>query len=96
MKETEIGSELPRHGITQVEKITLEKENKIIKTGTCILTFNLHQHPEGMQIGYLSVSIEIFIPNPHLVMNLQDGKTVWLTVQLHQSAWPGSEEREIL
>lgn len=71
MEEAEIASELKEQGVTHVKRITLKREDKIIKTGTYILTFNLHDHPGRIQIGYLSVPVDKYIPNPLRCFNCQ-------------------------
>lgn len=64
MEEDEIVTELKDQGVTHVKRITLKRDDKIIKTGTYILTFNLHDQPDRILIGYLSVRVDTYIPNP--------------------------------
>lgn len=64
MEEDDIATELKDQGVTQVKRITLKRDDKVVNTGTYILTFNLHDHPERIQIGYLSVRVDKYIPNP--------------------------------
>lgn len=71
MEEADIATELREQGVTHVRRITLKRDDKIIKTGTYILTFNLHDHPERILIGYLSVHVAKYIPNPLRCFNCQ-------------------------
>lgn len=64
MDEADIATELKDQGVTHVKRITLKREDKIIKTGTYILTFNLHDLPERLLVGYLSVPVDKYVPNP--------------------------------
>lgn len=71
MDETEIASELTQQGVTNVKRILIKKEDQVIKTGTCILTFSKPQQPERIQLGYVSVPVSIFIPSPLRYFNCQ-------------------------
>lgn len=83
MDEAEIVSELTQQGVMNVKRITIKKE-QIIKTGTYIMTFNKPQPPERIQIGYVSVQVSIFIPNPLRCYTCQ--KFGLLSVKEKQSA----------
>jgi len=64
MDEADIASELNHLGVIDVKRISIKKDGQIIPTGTYILTFNRPLPPERIQIGYLSVTVDIYIPNP--------------------------------
>lgn len=64
MEEDDIVTELKDQGVTHVKRITIKRDDKIIKTGTYILTFKLHDLPGKLLIGYLSVQVDKYIPNP--------------------------------
>lgn len=64
MDESEIALELKPIGVIDVKRIIIKKDGQMIKTGTYILTFNRPQPPEKIKLGYLSVAVDIFIPNP--------------------------------
>ena len=62
--EEEIAHELKPQGVLNVRRIVIKKDNKSIKTGTYILTFGKPFPPQNLKIGYLSVNVDAFIPNP--------------------------------
>ena len=64
MDEEEIASELRDQGVLSVRRITIKKDGNIINTNTYILTFSKPSPPERLRIGYLSVHVDLFIPNP--------------------------------
>lgn len=64
MEETEITTELMTQDVIHVKRITIRREDRLIKTGTYILTFSRPLPPEKIRIGYLSVNVDIFTPNP--------------------------------
>ena len=63
LDEEEIASELDDQGILSVSRITIKKDGNIINTNTYILTFSKLSPPEKLRIGYLSVHVDLFIPN---------------------------------
>ena len=63
LDEEEIASELRDQGMLSV-RITIKKVGNIIPTNTYILTFSKPSPPERLGIGYLSVHVDLFIPNP--------------------------------
>lgn len=71
MEEDDIAAELKQQGVTHVKRIPVRKGDQIIKTGTHILTFNLHELPDRLFVGYLSVSVDRYVPNPLRCYNCQ-------------------------
>lgn len=57
--ESKITAELTSQCVIDVKRITIKKGD-CIKTGTYILTFKRPQHPERIQMGYLSVPVDIY------------------------------------
>ena len=60
----EIRLHLKPQGITDVRRISIRKETRIIDTNTYILTFNKPTTPTSIRIGYINTKIETYIPNP--------------------------------
>lgn len=69
--EEEITDELKTQGVTNVKRIIIKREERIIKTNTYIITFIKPLLPERIQIGYLSVPVDLYIPNPLRCFNCQ-------------------------
>lgn len=69
--EEEITNELKTQGVTNVKRIIIKREERMIKTNTYIITFNKPLLPERIQIGYLSVPVDLYIPNPLRCFNCQ-------------------------
>ena len=61
---TEVVNELANQGVIEAKKIEITKNGKKIPTGTFILTFNTSLLPKTLNIGYLRVRVDCFIPNP--------------------------------
>lgn len=65
----------------------VKKEDRIIKTGPCILTFNSLEKASGkIQIGYLSVPVDTYISNPLDVSTARSSDTDLLTAKIKLSA----------
>ena len=64
LDEEEIASELLDQGVLSVRNITIKKDGNIINSNTYILTFSKPSPPEKLCIGYLSVHVDLFIPDP--------------------------------
>lgn len=64
MVESDIDIFTTQQGVIHFKIIIIRKEDRIIKTGTYIMTFNKPQPPEKIHLGYLSVTVNVFIPNP--------------------------------
>ncbi len=62
--EAEILDNLSSQGVTEVRKITIQREGSRINTGTIILTFGLPTLPTSVKCGYMVVKVDTFIPNP--------------------------------
>lgn len=61
---TDILSELKEQSIKQIHPMTKLVDNKIVRMGLYVVTFNTQVLPEFVIIGYLKVRVRIFIPNP--------------------------------
>ena len=61
---TEIKQELASQQVTEVKRISVTRAGKKENTHTCILTFGMPDLPTKIKIGYLSVPIKAYIPNP--------------------------------
>ena len=55
---------LKRHGVTNMKRISIPKETRIIDTNTYILTFNEPTTPTSIKIGYINAKVKTYIPNP--------------------------------
>ena len=51
-------------GVLNVRRIIIKRDGDTIKTGTYILTFSRPTPPRKLRVGYLSVEVDLFIPNP--------------------------------
>ena len=58
----EIKKELKPQGVTDVERVLIKRDNKIIHANTYIMTFELSVFPLKIKIGYTMESVEQFIP----------------------------------
>lgn len=62
--ESEILENLKEQHVSQVRRITIKREDKIIPTKHIILTFDLPNLPNNIKAGYLNCPIRPYIPNP--------------------------------
>ena len=67
----EIKSEMRKQSVTEVKRVSIKKEGKIIKTNTCITTFDQPKIPEKIKIGYTVKRVEQFLPNQLRCYNCQ-------------------------
>ena len=66
-----IKSHLKTQSVTDVKRITLKRNDKIISTDTYILTFGRPQIPKELKVGYTNVRVNPYIPNPLRCYNCQ-------------------------
>ena len=59
----EIRLHLKPQGVTDMRRIFIRKETRIIDTNTYILTFNKPTTPTRIKIGYINTKIETYIPD---------------------------------
>ncbi|XP_041347341.1 uncharacterized protein LOC121367293 [Gigantopelta aegis] len=64
VSEEEICQNLRTQGVTAVRRIKVRRNNDLLPTNTCILTFNVPTLPQSVKAGYLNIPVEPFIPNP--------------------------------
>ena len=64
MTEEEIQLELASQGIAKVKRFTIKKDGQVKKTNTYLLTFQMTTPPQSINVGYLRVKVEAFVPNP--------------------------------
>ena len=69
MTETEIKKELQEQDLVEVHKVTVEKDTEKVPTNTLFLTFNTPDLPKEIIVGYLKVTIALFVPNPMHCIN---------------------------
>ena len=62
--EKEILDGLSAQGVTEVKKITVQRDGNRFNTGTIILTFGLPALPPTVKCGFLQVRVDTYIPNP--------------------------------
>ena len=62
--ESEILECLTPQGVTQVKRCSLKKNGEQVPTGTVFLTFNSPVLPRRLSLGFTSIPIDPFIPNP--------------------------------
>ena len=56
----EIKKELKKQGMTDVKRVSIKKEGKMIETNTYIMAFKI---PEKIKVGYTMERIEPYVPN---------------------------------
>ena len=61
---TEINQELASQQVTEVKRISVTRAGKKENTHTYILTFGMPDLPTKIKVGYLSVPVKSYIPNP--------------------------------
>ncbi len=64
MTEDDIQLELSAQGVTKVRQFIARSNGHIKKTGTFLLTFNSTTLPQSINVGYLRVKVEVYVPNP--------------------------------
>lgn len=64
MDESEILNELKNQFVTSVYRLKKVINHEFVPTPGLILTFDLHKIPDEIKIGYLSVRVRLYIPNP--------------------------------
>lgn len=62
--EEEIVQELASQKVTAARKIFITRDGRKLSTGTVILTFSGTTLPHDIKVGYLSVRVNPYIPNP--------------------------------
>ena len=55
---------MKKQGVTEVKRVTIKKEGKLIETYTYIMTFDQPKIPEKIKVGYTMERVEQFISNP--------------------------------
>ena len=68
----EIKKELKPQGITDVKRVSIKRDNKIIHTNMYIMTFELPVILPKIKIGYTMERVEQFIPNPLGAINVRN------------------------
>ena len=64
LTEEEIVEGLSRDGVVHVKHIMRTVNRKRVNTGTVILTFNGTQLPSRVHVGYLTVNVRTYVPDP--------------------------------
>ena len=64
MTEMEIRTELQEQGVVEVHMVTVKKHTEKVPTNTLYLTINTPDLPKEIIVGYLKVTIALFVPNP--------------------------------
>ena len=64
LKEEELQKELESQGVTHVKRISIRKNGQTIHTQTYIISFDMPTPPQKLKIGYYSIKVDLFIPNP--------------------------------
>ena len=62
--DAEILKGLKAQGVTEVFKVKIKREGKLLNTGTVFLTFKTSKLPQYLKVGYLRVSVSQYIPSP--------------------------------
>ena len=55
----EIKKEMKKQGVTEVKRVTIKKEGKLIETNTYIMTFDQPKIPERIKVGYTMERVAI-------------------------------------
>ena len=61
---SEIEKGLKTQGVTGVTRISVKRNGEMRTTNTYILTFSSSVLPQSIKVGYISVKVEMYIPNP--------------------------------
>ena len=69
--EVEILDELKAQGVIRVQRMTINKNGTRRPTNTFIVTFSGSKLPKHINVGYLKVRVDMFIPNPIRCFNCQ-------------------------
>ena len=69
MTEMEIRMELQEQGVVEVHMVTVKKDTEKVPTNTLFLTFNTPDLPKEITVGYLKVTVALFVPNPMRCFN---------------------------
>lgn len=69
--EEHIIANLKDQGVIGVRNISVRRNGALKTTDTYVLTFNTPQLPTKIKIAYLSVKVEVYIPNPLRCYNCQ-------------------------
>ena len=64
MSDADIVMELRDQGVENVSRFILKKDGKGIRTNTLFITFGTPTPPTKLKIGYHSVEVKLYIPNP--------------------------------
>ncbi len=64
MSDDDIKQELASQGVSRVKQFTRKTDGHVKKTSTFLLTFNSTTLPKSINVGYLKVKVEVFVPNP--------------------------------
>ena len=64
-------NEMNKRGVTEVKRVTIKKEGKLIKTNAYIMTFDQPKIPEKIKVGNTMERVEQFIRNPLRCYNCQ-------------------------
>ena len=64
ISEEEITSELSDQNVTAARRITIFRDGIKKPTNTIVLTFNTAILPKCLKVGYLRVTVDLYIPNP--------------------------------
>ncbi len=64
MSDEEITHELSPQGITKVRRFKFRKDQQVQRTNSLLLAFDTPTPPKSINVGYLRVRVEVYIPNP--------------------------------
>ena len=62
--DKEIIDNLKDQGVTGVRNVSVRKNGVLKSTNTYVLTFNTPILPKKIKVAFLSVNVEVYIPNP--------------------------------
>ena len=62
--DKEITENLKEQGVTGVRNVSVRRNGVIKPTNTYVLTFNTPILPKKIKVAFLSVDVEVYIPNP--------------------------------
>ena len=70
-EDAEVLDALRSQGVTDVKHITTKRNGVVTPTNTFILTFKMATLPKHVKAAYLSIPVELYIPNPLRCFNCQ-------------------------
>ena len=69
--DEEILEQLKTQGVKEIRNIHVRRKGVLKQTNTYVLTFNTPILPKKIKAAYISVNVEVYVPNPLRCYNCQ-------------------------